>query len=64
VTKDEIEARLRAAGAFYTSDVDDLHELWATPWGFEIWVPMAGPFGQLDEEDVLEIEESIRSSRP
>lgn len=64
MTKGEIEARLRAAGAFYAADADDLHEMWATPWGFVIWVPMAGPFGELDEADLLEIEQEIRDSRP
>lgn len=64
MTKQEIAERLRAAGAFYVMDVDDLHELWITPWSFEIWVPVAGPFGQIDEADLLEIEAEIIASRP
>jgi hypothetical protein len=64
VSKAEIEARLRAAGAMYAADLDDLHELWVTAWGFEITVRCAGPFGTLDEEDLVEIELEIRVSRP
>lgn len=62
--KDAIEARLRAAGAFYLCDLDDLHEVWCTPWGFEITVRCAGPFGTLEEADLVEIEQAIRDSRP
>ncbi len=64
MTKDEIERRLRAAGAMYMADLDDLHELWCTPWGFQITVRCAGPYGNLDEEDLAEIEAEIRASRP
>lgn len=64
MTKAEIEARLQAAGAFYLSDADDLHEIWGTTWGFVVWVPMAGPFGSLDEETFLKIEFDILRSKP
>lgn len=62
--KPEIEALLKAAGAFYVSDWDDLHEMWATAWGATFMIPMAGPFGELDEQDVREIIEAISLSRP
>ena len=62
--KEEIDARLRATGAFYVADMDDAHELWATSWGFEVWVPVAGPFGDIDEQDLLEIIDEILASKP
>ena len=64
MSKTEIEARLRAAGGIYATDLDDLHELWVTTWGFEITVRCAGPFGTLDEDDLVEIVEAIADSRP
>ncbi len=64
LSKHEVEARLKALGAFYLTDADDLHEIWGTTWGFHIWVPMAGPFGGLHEADLIEIEDDIRRSKP
>lgn len=64
MTKAQIEARLQAAGAFYVFDLDDLHEVWATPWGFTITVRCAGPFGALDEDDLQAIVDDILASRP
>ncbi len=64
VSKQEVERRLKALQAFWVHDVDDLHELWGTAWGFFVWVPMAGPLGGLDSQDLLEIEEDIRRSKP
>lgn len=62
--KTEVEARLKKLGAFYVLDMDDLHEVWATAWGFHIWVPMAGPHRGLPEDVLEDIEHDIRSSRP
>lgn len=64
LTKEEVEERLKAAGAFWLCDADDLHEVWATAWGFETWVPTAGPFRGLVEEDLAEIVADIEASRP
>ena len=64
-TKQEVEARLQRLGAFYVMDMADLHQPWATGWGFFVWVPLAGPnHTDLDEEGVLEIEDDIRSPKP
>ena len=62
--KAQVEIRLKALGAFYVIDVDDLHEVWGTAWGHFIWIPMVGPLGGLHEDDMLEIEDDIRSSKP
>jgi len=64
LSKRQVEERLKALGAFYVMDVDDVHEVWATVWGFHVWVPIAGPWGGLDEDDMLEIEDDIRRSKP
>jgi hypothetical protein len=64
VTKAEIERRLKAAGAYYLCDLDDLHEVWVTYWGMEFTVRCAGPYGTLDEKDLLAIEFDILSSKP
>jgi hypothetical protein len=64
-SKAEVEARLTRLGAFYVSDFDDLHEYWATSWGFTILIPIAGPHRtELDERDLTEIEEAILLSKP
>lgn len=62
--KHEIEAKLRAAGAFYLMDADDLHEVSATAWGHHFWVPMAGPFGAIDPDHLAEILADIEARRP
>ena len=65
LSKHEVEARLKALGAFYVTDADDVHEVWGTAWGFHIWVPIAGPFaGRLHEDDLIEIEDELRRSKP
>lgn len=64
LTKQEVEARLNAVGAFWLTQMDDQHELWGTAWGFHLWVPIADPKALLDEEDVREIEAEIRNSKP
>lgn len=64
VPKATVEARLKRAGAFWLCDADDQHEIWGTPWGFEVWVPIAGPLRGMYEEDLAEIEADIVGSRP
>lgn len=60
MTKAEIEARLRAAGAYYAGEMDDLHEIWITNSGVSFTVRCAGPFGTVDPEDLAEIEAWVR----
>lgn len=62
--KAEVEARLMRLGAFWSSDVDEVHQLWVTGWGFEIQVPIAGPMRGMYEDDLIEIEQDIINSRP
>jgi hypothetical protein len=62
--KTEVEARLKALGAFYCIDIDDQHEVWGTTWGFFVWIPMAGPLRGLPEDVLEDIEHDIRQSKP
>jgi len=64
LTKAQVEARLLALGAYWAANMDDVHELWITRWGFSIWVPIAAPNADMYEEDLREIEAEIIRSKP
>ena len=64
LTKADVEARLKIAGAYWIANADDQHEIWLTHWGWSFWVPIAAPGATMYEEDLVEIEQEICASKP